>query len=90
MNTQIKINHTEPLYTLSETCDVLTWEQRKRQEVYRKKQQYYIVQKLLGTIMIILSLAIIFSFQDDDATPCLVTLFMGTCLVLTKKKGFYF
>jgi len=89
MNTQVKINHNEPLYTLSEAQDILSWEQCKRQELYRKKQRYFIKQKLCGITLILLSIMIPF-LLNGDATVCILTLPLGIWLLCTRQRAMTF
>lgn len=83
MNTQVKINHNEPLYTFTETSEVITWEQCKRQELYRKRRMNFIKQKLCGIALILLSIMIPF-LLDGDITVCILTLPLGIWLLFTR------
>lgn len=92
MNTQIKINHTpEPLYTISEAHDILTWEQRKHREIQLEKRMYFVKQKLCGITMIILSIVVLFfaqySLDDSDMGigACIFAL-IGLWLLFTHER----
>lgn len=95
MNTQVKINHTEPLYTLSEARDILAWEQCKRKEVQRKKHSCFIKQRVCGIIMILLSMAILFLLHYDIVDPdsggaFYVCLLIGLWLSFTRQQVMIF
>lgn len=91
MNTQVKINYTEPLYTLSEARDMLIWEQCKQREKRRQRQIYFTKQKLSGITLILMSIVIpfliLFDYIDSDIGFFSILFFpLGIFLFITKQK----
>ena len=90
MNTQVKINHTEPLYTLSEAQNILTWEQYKRKQLQHEKRLYFIKQRFSGIVLILLSIAVPFLIKldllgSDMGIFTLIFLPLGTFLTFTRQ-----
>ena len=89
MNTQVKVNYSEPTHTYKE------WEQIHNTQIQKKKKNtiYFAKQKIAGIILIAIGVIIPF-ILDGDATASIVIIPMGLLLLFTKEKvmvfnGFY-
>jgi hypothetical protein len=74
-------NETITMYTLDEAREILLEEKRKN----KRKLKYYIKQKILGFIAIVLGI-IAPIMLDGDATISILFLPLGLYLFFTRKK----
>lgn len=81
-------------YTLDQAREILKeesrikrQEQRKRELRRRKKALYYLKQKTMGMILIIIS--IIIPIIENDATASVFILPIGLSMLFTKEKQIY-
>lgn len=76
-------NETITMYTLDEAREILLEEKRKNKR--KRKLKYYIKQKILGFIAIVLGV-ITPIMLDGDATISILFLPLGFYLFFTRKK----
>ena len=88
-------NNTITYYTLDEAKEILRKEARrkrlarkKREAEHRVKLLYFLKQKLMGLVMVIISILIPIVL-DGDATASLITLPIGIYLIFTKEEVIY-
>lgn len=81
MNTQVKANHIETVYTYAQ------WERihNARKQAKREKTIYFLKQKLAGLTMLLIGI-ITPIVCDGDATFSIIAIPVGICLFVAKER----
>lgn len=75
----------ETVYTYEEWLKEYNRRETKRRIRQRTEHLYYLKQRLLGTVMVVIGIIILFVL-DGDATVSLFVLPLGIFLLLTREK----